>query len=189
MQSLNSRLQWTDPEILAKTLTYYNYMMKSRTHGTTPNQATGEENKLDIKMNLEAGAVKKRKYPAISVGDRVRIYKKKGNFVKERYPVWSAETFKVERIQDSHGQDFYCVNGETVPCFEHGSISSSMRIRKDILTYFKGIFLMYTTIYDESPNKYQDKIQAYQSSQCREYPISATWVPPVKGCSARLRQA
>jgi hypothetical protein len=29
-------------------------------------------------MNLEAGAVKKRKYPAISVGDRVRIYKKKG---------------------------------------------------------------------------------------------------------------
>jgi hypothetical protein len=59
------------------------------------------------RLNLEAGAVKKRKYPSISVGDRVRIYKKKGNFVKRTLPVWSADTFKVERIQDSHGQDFY----------------------------------------------------------------------------------
>jgi hypothetical protein len=33
------QIQWTDPEILAKTLTTYNYMMKSRTHGTTPNEA------------------------------------------------------------------------------------------------------------------------------------------------------
>jgi hypothetical protein len=113
------QIQWTDPEILAKTLTTYNYIMKSRTHGTTPNEARHAKNHLDIKMNLEAGAVKKRKYPPISVGDRVRIYKKKGNFVKERYPVWSSDTFKVERIDESHGQDFYYVSGRDRSLLRH----------------------------------------------------------------------
>jgi hypothetical protein len=85
----------------------------------TPNQAREEKHRLDIKMNLEAGAVKKRKYPPISVGDRVRIYKKKGNFVKERYPVWSSDTFKVERIDENHGQDFYYISGRDRPLMRH----------------------------------------------------------------------
>jgi hypothetical protein len=95
-------------------------MMKSRTHGTTPNQAREEKNKLDIKMNLEAGAVKKRKYPSISIGGRVRIYKKKkGNFGEREVTLSrSAKTLKVERIQDSHGQDFYYVRWEGPPVAE-----------------------------------------------------------------------
>ena len=113
------QIQWTDTEILSKTLTTYNYIMKSRTHGTTPNEARHNKNHLEIKMNLEAGAVKKRRYPTISVGDRVRIYKKKGNFVKERYPVWSSDTFRVERIDENHGQDFYYVSGRDRALLRH----------------------------------------------------------------------
>ena len=87
--SKKANVQWTDPEILAKALTTYNYIMKSRTHHETPNEARHAKNPLDIKTRLEINAVKKRKYPTIGVGDTVRIYTKRVNFAKERTPVWS----------------------------------------------------------------------------------------------------
>jgi hypothetical protein len=71
---------------LPKALTTYNYMMKSRTHGTTPNEAREQKNHLDIKMNLEAGAVKKRKYPAISVGDQGEDLQEEGEFRERTIP-------------------------------------------------------------------------------------------------------
>ena len=93
--------------------------MKSRPHHETPNEARHEKNSLNVKVKLEVNAVKKRKYPPIGVGDMVRIYNKKPNFSKERAPVWSANRFKVERIEESHGQQFYHVAGRDRPLLRH----------------------------------------------------------------------
>ena len=112
-------IQWTDPSILANSLVTYNYIMKSRTHNMTPNEARKSKNIIDIKMSLEINGIKKRKYPDISVGDSVRIYTKKPNFSKERVPVWSINTYIVEKIEEQHGQDFYYVSGRDKPLLRH----------------------------------------------------------------------
>ena len=117
--SMDRLVQWTEQKILANSLVTYNYIMKSRTHGETPNEARHAKHTLDIKTKLEVNTVKKRKYPSIDVGDMVRIYTKKPNFSKERVPVWSATRFKVERIEESHGQQFYHVAGRDRPLLRH----------------------------------------------------------------------
>ncbi len=48
-------------------------------HSTTqmkPIQAHKDSNRLEVKQNLELKASYKRKYPNITVGDHVKIYKK-----------------------------------------------------------------------------------------------------------------
>ena len=117
--SKTNNIQWTDPKILANSLTTYNYIMKSTTHHMTPNEARHSKNIDDIKMRLETHRIKRRKYPEISVGDSVRIYTKKPNFSKERVPVWSINTSKVEKIDDHHGQEFYYVSGRDRPLLRH----------------------------------------------------------------------
>jgi hypothetical protein len=73
---------------------------------------------------LQAHSVRKRNYPDTAVGDMVRIYTKKKNFQKERVPVWSQYKYKVTKIETSHGQRFYYVDGQTKPMMRHEILKS-----------------------------------------------------------------
>ena len=50
---------------------------------------------------------------------RVRIYKKKKVFEKERIPVWTELSYEVEDIKDERGQEFYYLNGYHRPLLRH----------------------------------------------------------------------
>lgn len=115
----NPEAQWHSPEILSNALVTYNFKMKNSATNMTPNDAKNPDNIFTVKSNLEAHRVKKRKYPDIANGDEVRIYTKKKNFQKERFGVWSKTTHKVSRIEQSHGQDFYYIEGREKPLMRH----------------------------------------------------------------------
>ena len=63
--------------------------------------------------------IKKRKYLDISVDDTVRIYKKKKNLPKGHIPIWSENKYKVIRIDKSHGQNFYYIEGRDKALMRH----------------------------------------------------------------------
>ena len=115
----NHGLKWTDPDILSNALVAYNYKMKHNTTHMTPSEARQDKNVFEVKTQLEMHKIKKRKYPDIAVGDEVRIYTKKRNFVKERYGVWSQNKYKVIKIDHSHGQDFYHIEGNNKAFLRH----------------------------------------------------------------------
>ena len=43
----------------------------------------------------------------------------KGKFDKERVPVWSENTFNVDKVEASMGQKFYYVSGREKPLLRH----------------------------------------------------------------------
>ena len=75
-------IQWIDyiPEIM---LTYNNKDIHSST-GQKPYEARKKQNELKSKMNVSAKAKKNALYPELSVGDRVKIKRKKAITEKER---------------------------------------------------------------------------------------------------------
>ena len=86
----------------------------------TPDQARQPKNELNVKLNLELRRVNKRKYPEISVGDKVRIYRKRKNFEKGvRVPVWSEVIYTVEKIEPSLSQKLYYVSGRDRGLLRH----------------------------------------------------------------------
>ena len=94
-------------DYLKMALNYYN---NSHTHATiklTPKEATKKENYLTVKLNLLANKKHDRQYPEIKIGDRVKIYKKKSKFSKEKESIWSKNTYEVEDIINSLGQRLY----------------------------------------------------------------------------------
>jgi hypothetical protein len=97
--------------VAPKALTIYNYKMVSRATNMTPNEARNPKKLLDAKLHMEMHRVKKRKYPEVKEGDRVRIYKKKDKFDKERVPVWYQNVYTVDKIEHQNDQDFYKVEG------------------------------------------------------------------------------
>jgi hypothetical protein len=105
----NEAEQWI--VVARKALTIYNYKMVSRATNMTPNEARDPKRLLDAKLHMEMHRVNKRKYPDVKEGDRVRIYKKKDKFDKERVPVWSQNVYKVDKIEHVNDQDFYKVEG------------------------------------------------------------------------------
>ena len=115
----NPTLKWYETKILANSLVMYNYKMVSRATGFTPNEARQKKNELQVKLKLELNRKTTRKYPPIEVNDKVRIYKKKGKFDKERVPVWSENLYNVDNIETSMGQKFYYVSGREKPLLRH----------------------------------------------------------------------
>ena len=109
----SNETQWT--KVLPKVLMIYNYKMQHRITKHTPNEARYDKNKLDVKLNMEMHATRKRLYPDINVGDNVRIFKKKNKFDKERIPTWSKTTHSVNRIENVHNQNFYHIDGMSRP--------------------------------------------------------------------------
>jgi len=100
---------WTD-HIKAVMNQYNNKMVHSAT-GFTPEQARLAKNRLKIKARLEKNAKRLRTYPNISVGDRVRLYKKKKLMDKSRVSIWTRDLHVVEDIKESEGQKLYKIRG------------------------------------------------------------------------------
>ena len=85
----------------------------------TPNEARKVDKTMDVKSNMEAHNIKKRKYPEINIGDNVRYFVKRKNFEKERVPVWSKALHKITGITQDHGLKFYKVEGYNRPLMRH----------------------------------------------------------------------
>ena len=81
----------------------------------TPNEARKKHNNFHVKLNLELKAKFTRKYPTITVGDSVKVFKKKDKLDKERVSNWTKESYKVEEITESIGQPFYKLEGRPKP--------------------------------------------------------------------------
>ena len=81
----------------------------------TPVEASDKKNKNRVWMNLNGKARTNPVEPKFSVGDEVRITKKKSNFEKGYTPRWTEEVFTVSQIQytdpptykisDHHGEE------------------------------------------------------------------------------------
>ena len=91
-------------------LTYNNKMIHNVTK-FTPADATKASNTAEVKFNLGLKKRPTRKYPDISVGSSVRIFKKKDTLDKERISNWTDNKYKVVEIEESMGQKFYKVEG------------------------------------------------------------------------------
>ncbi|MCR9134318.1 MAG: transposase family protein, partial [bacterium] len=106
-------IQWTDyvPEIL---LTYNNKQVHS-SHRLSPNEARKPQNHFSVKMQLELNRIKTRKYPNLRIGDEIKIFRKKGITEKERNSTWSVNKYKIEKIEQKLGQDYYYVEGVSRP--------------------------------------------------------------------------
>ena len=85
----------------------------------TPNEARKPKNETSVKINLELHRITKRRYPEIQIGDRVKIYKKKGKYEKEHKRLWLDNVFTVGNIRKSLGQTFYDIAGRDKPVLRH----------------------------------------------------------------------
>src|SRR5665648_600800 len=92
-------------------LTYNNKMVHSST-GFTPADAKKPANHMSVKADMELKAKRGRKYAEISVGDYVKIFKKKRTGEKQQVPYWSEASHEIVSISESHGQKFYKVEGQ-----------------------------------------------------------------------------
>lgn len=109
--------EWTD--LLYPVLLTYNNKMEHSATGLTPEDARKDRNHMKVKAKLEVNRVSKRKYPDVSVGDKVKVYTKKDKLDKERISVWSKDSFEVTGVETSHGQKYYKVAGRDRPLLRH----------------------------------------------------------------------
>ena len=89
----------------------YNRHREHASTKMTPHEARQNNNQLSVKFRLELKRQHSRKYPEISVGDTVRVFKKT-KLDKERVSNYLPKKYKVEAIETSLGnQKFYKVEG------------------------------------------------------------------------------
>ena len=62
-------------------------------------------------MNLLLKKRHDRIYPLVSLGDKVKIYRKKLPGEKERTSSFSDEHYEIEGISTEHGQKYYTLSG------------------------------------------------------------------------------
>ena len=98
-------------EVLYPVLLTYNNKKVHNVTKMTPADAMKPSNTAQVKFNLELKRRSSRVYPNISVGDSVRVHRKKDKLDKERVSNWSNDKYKVEAIQESMGQKFYKLEG------------------------------------------------------------------------------
>ena len=107
------------PEVLSNALVAYNYRTKHDATKMIPNEARQPKNILEVKLQLEAHKLKRKRYPDVQPDSTVRVYTKKRNFQTQRQPVWSTTKHNVNKIEVSHGQMFYHVQGSAKPLMRH----------------------------------------------------------------------
>ena len=113
---------WRDPVFLNNLCLVYNGMRDHSVTHLTPNQARGPENQHRVENSLEYARVSKRKYPNLSVGDRVKVYTKKKPFDNEFVSEWPGHAYTVESITEDHthsGQMFYKIEGREGTYMRH----------------------------------------------------------------------
>ena len=106
-------IQWTD-YIVEIMLTYNNKDVHSST-GMTPNEARKNKNELKARMNVAMKAKKNKIYPELSVGDKVKIMRKKGITEKERTSHWLQGEYTVQEIIKKLGQTYFKLEGYARP--------------------------------------------------------------------------
>ena len=119
---INNRIEGSDKtwkDVLYEVLLTYNNKDVHNSTGLTPAEAKLDKNRLQTKMNLELHRISKRKYPNVEVGDKVKLYKKKGRFDKENVSVWLPQTHDVALITESMGQKYYHITGHKKPFVRH----------------------------------------------------------------------
>jgi hypothetical protein len=95
-EEANQEVKWYD--MLEPVLKAYNGKKESRVTRMTPDEAEKPENHLNVKLNLELHRKHSRTYPAVKVGDKVRIYRNKRLGEKEDVSQWSNTVHTVEEI-------------------------------------------------------------------------------------------
>ena len=103
---------WTD--LYKPTLKRYNNTIHSSI-GAKPVEAHKDENRVNVKVNLTLKQKHFRKYPQLTVGDKVKIYTKgAGNYIsrKETNSRWSDKVYTIEKIdRDMTLQKYYLLEG------------------------------------------------------------------------------
>lgn len=112
-----TKRKWYD--VLGPVLLIYNNKMVHSATKMTPNEARKPTNELNIKLNLQLNRTRLRKYPSISIGDSVKLYRKKDKLDKERKSLWSTNNYKVENITHSAGQAMFKLEGVPKPVLRH----------------------------------------------------------------------
>ena len=109
--SKSDNIQWVDfvYEII---LTYNNKLIHSSTK-YTPADARKKSNEFNVRLNLLLHKKHSRIYPELTEGDKVKIYRKKKITEKERSSYWSDNTYELEDITKSHGQNYFKLVGLT----------------------------------------------------------------------------
>ena len=102
-------IQW--PDYIVEILLTYNNKMKHSATGFTPKDARKPSNELKVKLHLNMNAKRNRVYPELSVGDEVKIFRKRKPNEKERVSNWSQNVYTIERIDEKLGQKYYYVEG------------------------------------------------------------------------------
>ena len=115
---------WTD--VLPGVLHDYNFNNKHSTIGMTPAEARQETNEFEARTNLEIHRKKFRRYPDLQVGDKVRVFRKRGTFDKEDTGVWDKEPTVITRIETSP------VTGQTMYYVRKATIMSKPSVRSEI---------------------------------------------------------
>ena len=84
--------------VIGPVVLIYNNRMVHSSVKMTPNEARKPANEVNVRLNLQLNRTKLRKYPNVSVGDNVKLYRKKDKLDKERKSLWSSNSYKVENI-------------------------------------------------------------------------------------------
>jgi len=99
-------------EFIYPSMLIYNHKSVHSVTKLTPVDATKPKNELHVRVNLLLHKKNDRIYPELNINDKVKIYKKKDlKHKKERFSVWSQNTYEIEDIIESHGQKLYRVQG------------------------------------------------------------------------------
>ena len=94
----------------------------------TPKEASKQDNELNVYVNVKLKAQHSRKYPAISVGDKVPIYRKRKPFDTSHYSVWSDAAYTVEDISHSHGLTCYSTSNKHRPFLKYAILNSTSSV-------------------------------------------------------------
>jgi len=99
---------WTRylPDVLSK----YNKSKDHSSIGMSPEEATKPQNEFEVRTNLEIHRRHNRKYPPLEVGDKVRLFKKRGTFGKEREGWWEDGHRTVKAVEEKFGQKHYTLD-------------------------------------------------------------------------------
>jgi hypothetical protein len=112
-----TKRKWYD--VIGPVFLVYNNKMVHSSIKMTPNEARKPSNEVNVKLNLQLNRTRMRRYPNISIGDSVKLYKKKDKLDKERKSLWSATTYKVEDIIESGGQTMFKLSSIPKPVLRH----------------------------------------------------------------------
>ena len=104
-----NNIQW--PDYVFEILLTYNNKMKHSATGFTPKDARKPSNELKVKLHLNMNAKRNRVYPELSVGDEVKIFRKRKPNEKERIGNFSQNVYTIEKIDEKLGQKYYYVEG------------------------------------------------------------------------------